>query len=212
MNRFLQMLFHIVVVRPLVFVIIGLIVRGRRKLPARGPAVVIANHNSHLDTVVLMSLFPLDLLPRVRPVAAADYWERSRLMSWFAHRVIGIIPIDREVHAGEDPFEGTSAALRRGDIVLLFPEGTRGEPEQMVEPKKGIAYLIERHPDVKVWPVFLRGLGKTLPRGSWLPVPFFCNIYVGDPLGWNGDRADFMVSLQEEMARLSEMGHVTEWE
>jgi 1-acyl-sn-glycerol-3-phosphate acyltransferase len=209
----IQKFFHIAIIRPLVFVFIGLIVRGRRKLPARGPALVVSNHNSHLDTAVIVSLFPLSLIPRVRPAAAADYWLRSPLMSAFARRVMGIIPLDRHARErGEDPFEGVSAALRHGDIVLLYPEGTRGEPERMAEPRKGISYLIERHPDVPVFPVFLRGLGKALPRGSWLPVPFFCNVYVGNPIRWGGDREAFMAALRDEMGRLADMGHVSEWD
>lgn len=213
MNRILQKLFHIAVIRPLVFVFIGLIVRGRRRLPLRGPAVVVSNHNSHLDTLVLMSLFPLSVVPCVRPAAAADYWLRSPLLARFALKIMNIIPLDRTARErGEDPLEGVSEALRRHEIVLLYPEGTRGEPEHMERPRKGISYLIERHPEVKVWPVFLRGLGKALPRGSWLPVPFFCNVYVGNPISWQGERDAFMTDLGEEMRRLADMGHVTEWE
>jgi 1-acyl-sn-glycerol-3-phosphate acyltransferase len=160
-----------------------------------------------------MSLFPLSLMARVRPAAAADYWLRSPLLSWFALRVMGIIPLDRDARSrGEDPLAGVSEALGHGDIVLLYPEGTRGEPERMAEPRKGIAHLLERHPDVPVYPVFLRGLGKALPRGSWLPVPFFCNVYVGECLRWCGERDAFMDKLREEMRRLADMGHVTEWE
>ena len=55
---------------------------------------MVANHNSHLDVFVLMSLFPGALLSRLRPVAAADYFLRHRLLSWFARRVLAILPID----------------------------------------------------------------------------------------------------------------------
>ncbi len=66
-------LFHIGFVRPVLTWFVGVRYRKRNRVP-RGPCVVVSNHNSHLDAPVLMSLFPLGRLPRVHPVAAADYF------------------------------------------------------------------------------------------------------------------------------------------
>lgn len=203
LNRILQIIIHSVIIRSLVYVVFGLSVRNREKLPRKGPAIVVANHNSHIDTGVLMSLFPIGSLHRVHPVAAADYFLRSKFVAWFTLSIMGIIPIDRSARErGEDPFVQVSQALEDGEILIIFPEGTRGMPEQMVELKKGISHLIERHPDVPVTPVFLHGLGKALPKGSWLPVPFFVDVVVGDPVYWRGDRDRFMEQLRDAIAEL----------
>ncbi len=203
LNRLLQILIHGAIIRPLVYVVFGLSVRNREKLPHEGPAIIIANHNSHIDTGVLMSLFRIFTLKKVRPVAAADYFLSSKFVAWFTLSIMGIIPIDRLARErGEDPFVEISRALEKGDILIVYPEGTRGEPEQMVELKKGISHLIERHPDVPVTPVFLRGLGRALPKGSWLPVPFFVDVVVGDPVHWTGDRESFMNRLRLAIAEL----------
>ena len=58
MNRLLKVLFVLLIVRPLVLIILGLNVRDRHKLPLTGPAIIAANHNSHLDTMVFLSLYP----------------------------------------------------------------------------------------------------------------------------------------------------------
>jgi 1-acyl-sn-glycerol-3-phosphate acyltransferase len=229
LDEFLRWLFFWLVVRPVVLVGLGLNVRHRERLPAAGPAIVVANHNSHLDTMVLMTLLPSHLLPRVHPVAAADYFLRNRLLAWFALRIVGIIPIERRPPPqataeppppGEPPTPGAprpdvlgavAAGLERGDVVILFPEGSRGEPERLADFKSGVARLVERYPAVPVIPVFLHGLGKALPRGKALPVPFFCDVFVGERVPWRGDRKTYVEDLRRRMQELAAEGQLAEW-
>jgi 1-acyl-sn-glycerol-3-phosphate acyltransferase len=208
----LRLLFFWLVVRPLVLVVLGLNVRHRERLPQGGPAIIVANHNSHLDTMVLITLLPSHQLRLLRPVAAADYFLRNPAMAWFSQRIIGILPIFRGGRGGSDPLAGPSAALERGEIVILFPEGTRGEPERLASLKSGIGHLAKRHSQVPVVPVFLHGLGKSLPKGAFLPVPLFCDVFIGEPLFGLEDHNAFLASLGTKMADLASEGHFPEWD
>lgn len=203
MGALLRRLFVVLVAWPVALVLIGIHVRHRERLPARGPAIVAANHNSHLDTLTLLSLFPLSIIPRVRPVAAADYFLSNRLLAWVSTRLVGILPIARKVRK-TDPLLGCYEALQRGEILIVFPEGSRGEPERMGELKTGIAHLAERHPDVPVVPVFLHGLGLALPKGEALLVPRFCDVYVGEAIRWTGERGSFMHALHGSLEQLGQ--------
>lgn len=215
MNQLPRLLFFALIVRPLALIVIGLNIRHRERLPQPrsqlGPAIIAANHNSHLDTMVLMSLFPLAMLPKIRPVAAADYFLCNRFIAWFALNIVGIVPIKRHVTGGEDPLAGASAALARGDILILFPEGSRGEPERLSQFKSGVAHLAKRHPAVPVLPIFLHGLGKALPKGEALLVPFFCDVFVGEPIHWQGDKQGFMYELDARMHGLAGEGKFAPW-
>lgn len=209
----LRFLFYAAVVRPVVLVALGLNVRHRERLPLRGPAIIAANHNSHLDALVLMTLFPLRLLPRLRPVGAADYFFRQRLLRWFATNVVGIIPVERSPRAsGGDPLAGCCEALERGDIVFFFPEGSRGTPEQLAAIKPGIAHLAQRFPDVPIVPVYMHGLGKALPRGEAVFVPFFCDVFIGESMRWAGNRSEFLAAVEERLLALKGEGRFPEWQ
>ncbi len=205
MNHFLRLGFFALVVRPLMMIVLGMNVRRVELLPQQGPAIIVANHNSHLDVFALMNVLGLRRLRHVRPVAAADYFLTRPLRRWFATRIVGIIPIDRKQTRREDgkhPLEPISEVIRDGGIVLLFPEGTRGEPEHMDAFQTGVAHLARRHPEVPITPVFLHGLGKALPKGEAILVPFFCDLFVGTPIPQGLAKNEFMEALRQSMDAL----------
>lgn len=211
MVKLLRLFFFALLVRPVLLLVLGMNVRGRENLPVDGPAILAANHNSHLDTLILMALFPLRDLPKLRPAAAADYFMTSKWLSWFALNIIGIIPLERGT-IKKNPLGDLEAALDRNEIVILFPEGSRGEPEQMTNFKRGLAYLSKARPEVPVHPVFMHGLGKALPKGSFILVPFNCDVVAGRAFTWTGQTATFMETLTTQMNELEETGNFAAWE
>lgn len=171
--------FFALIVRPFVLLVFGIHVRGREHLCVNKPSIIVANHNSHLDTLVLMSLFPLRKIHRIRPVAAADYFMKNPLIAWFSTQFIGIIPLSRKVEKSHShPLEPLREALEAGDSIIIFPEGSRGEAEQMSKFKSGIAHLAKMIPTVPIIPIYLGGAGKVLPKGEALLVPFIIDITI----------------------------------
>lgn len=214
LNNLLRHLFFLLIVRPVFLVVLGVNVRHRERLPKTGPAILVANHNSHLDTLLLMTLFPPRMLSRLRPLAAADYFTANPRMGWFARNIIRIIPVHRGGHDKDtDPLAAVHEALAEGAIVIFFPEGSRGEPEQRTPLKSGIAFLARRHPDVPIVPVFMYGLGKALPRGEILLVPFFVDVFVGEPLKAPlDDKTAFVAELDRRFQELAAEGQFPAWE
>jgi 1-acyl-sn-glycerol-3-phosphate acyltransferase len=214
MNHILRTAFFALIVRPLMMVVLGTNVRRGELLPASGPAIIVANHNSHLDVFALMNVLGLKRLPQVRPVAAADYFMTRRLRCWFATRIVGIIPIDRSKvrrENGKHPLDPISEVLNSNGIVLLFPEGTRGEPEKMDDFQTGVAHIARRHPEAPIIPVFMHGLGKALPKGEALLVPFFCDMFIGEPLDNKLKKRELMHQLNAAMDDLASELPVEEW-
>lgn len=214
MNHLLRLAFFALIVRPVMMIVLGTNARRVELLPEKGPAIIVSNHNSHLDVFALINVLGLKRLKLVRPVAAADYFMSRPLRRWFVTRIVGIIPIERRRvrrEEGKHPLEPISEVLNEGGIVLLFPEGTRGEPEQLVSFQTGIAHLVKRHPEVPVIPVFMHGLGKALPKGEAILVPFFCDVFVGQPIDTSLDKQAFMDALNQSMEDLSAELTVGTW-
>ncbi|HIF9186855.1 TPA: lysophospholipid acyltransferase family protein [Photobacterium damselae] len=209
--KMFKVLFVLLFVKPLVFVCLGLNIINRQNLPLRGPMVVAANHNSHLDTLVLLALFPIRMVHKVRPVAAADYFLKNKVSTWLSLNILGIIPIHRSPNKSErhEVFDECHKALNQGDILIIFPEGSRGEPETMSGLKKGIYHLVNEHKICPVIPVVMRGLGRALPKGAVMFVPFNCDVVLGSPIMKFENADDFLITMQSEYQHLAQMCIVT---
>lgn len=194
MSRFLRWIFTLCIAYPVVWIWLGVRVSGRKKLPVEGPAIIVANHNSHLDVLTLFTLFPLSTLVNVQPVAAADYFLRNKVIGWFALKVIGIIPVYRGAHQA-NPLQSCVDALAAKKIVIIFPEGTRGEPGKFSEIKSGIWHLSQQCPEVPIIPVYMHGLDRSMGKGQKIPVPFFIDIFIDEPLFYDADKVTFKQSL-----------------
>lgn len=210
---FPRVLFLTLIAKPLARILAGADVVGREHLPVRGPAIVVANHNSHIDTLLLLSMFPARTLKHVRPAAAADYFLANPVIGWFSRNVIGIVPVERKkVGRDYDVLAPAREALARGDIVVIFPEGTRGEAsDQMGRLKSGVARLAAAFPEAPVTPAWIAGAGRVLPKGEGVPVPLNCCVTVGPPLAWRGDRHAFMEEVREALEALSREAPPLRW-
>ncbi|MEG1714129.1 MAG: lysophospholipid acyltransferase family protein [Citrobacter sp.] len=202
-NSFLRTLFTLCIVWPVIWLWLGLRVRHRDRLPKQGPAIVVANHNSHMDVFALLSLFPLRRQGAIHPVAAADYFLRNKWMAWFALNILNIIPITRK--GGEtNPLAQCEQALRDGKILILFPEGTRGEPGLLAPLKSGVWHLSQRMPEVPIIPVWLRGTEHVMAKGNRIPLPLFIDVNIGRPLAADCDKHIFMDDLRQQLLLLQQ--------
>ena len=212
-----RLAFLTLVARPLAAFLTGADVVGREHLPRAGPAIIAANHTSHVDTLLMLTIFPPRLMRRLRPVAAADYFLRGPLIGWFSRTLVGIVPIERHAPKGAaqapaDVLAPARSALAAGDIVILYPEGTRGPALDELGPlKAGVARLAAAFPEAPVIPVWIEGAGRVLPKGSLLPAPMNCTVLVGEPIGWRGDRLDFLEELRASLTALRKQAPPQRW-
>lgn len=206
MGRFLKVLFFAFVIKPIVLFGLGLNVFFKERLPKNGPAIIVANHNSHLDAMVIMSLYPLRDIHKVRPVAAADYFLSNKFLAWFSLNVIGIIPVRRDqVKDRNSLFDACHQALDNGDILVLFPEGSRGEPEQLSVLKRGIHHLVKTRVKLSVFPIMMHGLGRALPKGEAVFVPFNCDVVIGEKIPFIDDTTEYVESVSTALNELLAM-------
>jgi 1-acyl-sn-glycerol-3-phosphate acyltransferase len=146
-------------------------VTGRSHLDQlTGPAVFVANHNSHMDTPVILRALPGRFRRRTAVVAATDYFYAKRRDAVAASLVFGTVPLDRTSGAGVGP--GQTAHLDRliasGGSLLVFPEGTRSRDGRVGRLRSGAAVLAAEH-DLPVVPIYLSGTRQAMPRGHrWM--------------------------------------------
>lgn len=157
------------------------------------PRVYVANHTSHGDFVLLWAALHPALRKRVRPVAGADYWQAGPLRRFIIHHVFnGVLIARRNKHESnaDDPLAPMLDALKQGDSLIFFPEGTRNlaepNPDLGYTPplpfKSGLYHLLNQAPHVPCVPVWIANLNRVMPKGRSLPLPLLCTLNFAPPL------------------------------
>lgn len=188
-------IFHGILMKNFLRFVVGVQFSDNDSLRKIKQFIYVSNHNSHLDTATLIASLPPSLIADIHPVAAYDYFGRNqftRFIAWcFNARFIY-----RNKEAGmPSSLEIMGNLLKSGKSIILFPEGTRGEPEKMEELKTGIGVLLTRYPHVPFVPAFLEGMGRALPKGSALLMPYNCYINIGSPVNVDGMEVNQVLKL-----------------
>jgi 1-acyl-sn-glycerol-3-phosphate acyltransferase len=153
---------------------------GSENLPSEGSFVLVANHASHLDALCLSAALPLRKLHRVFPVAAADYFFANVPRVWIATVVINALPFSREVNVRQSLALCDQLLKNPGNILIIFPEGTRSKTGDIGRFKPGIGMLLAGS-GVPVIPCFLEGAFRAWPKGRFFPWPTKITLRIGPP-------------------------------
>ncbi len=164
-----------------------LTIMGRENLPPEGSYVLVANHASHIDTLAILSALPLRKLHRVFPAAAKDFFFVSAPRTAVAAIVANALPFDR--HANIRQSLGLCRAVldNPGNVLLIYPEGTRSTTGEIGEFKPGIALLLAGR-DLPVVPCYLDGAFRAWPKCAALPRPSKVRLVIGQPRRYSGLR------------------------
>ena len=158
--------------------------------PKAEQRIYFANHQSHFDWVLIWAALPSDLRSVTRPIAARDYWTSTPLKHWITREIFNAVYVSRTRTKGgsedgtddEDPLEPLMEALRHGDSLVIFPEGTRGNQAEPAAFKAGLYHLAEAFADVQLIPAWIDNVQRVMPKGEVVPVPILCSVTFGAPL------------------------------
>jgi 1-acyl-sn-glycerol-3-phosphate acyltransferase len=181
----------------------GVNAAGDEHLADKEQFIIIANHNSHLDVLLLFSILPAKHISRTHPVAAKEYFSQWRVLFWLVEHLFRPIWIVRGEKT-KDPLDGIKRTLDSGQNVIIFPEGTRGLPGELASFKSGVGTLAAAYPNIPIIPVFLLGPERALPKESAVPVPLWNEVTVGLPHRFTGNRRNITRSLEQLVRELSE--------
>lgn len=184
MQKLILQLIYSVFVRWFLKLIVGVKFDDSKFLLSENQFIIVANHNSHLDTMSLMASVPRKLIHKLKPVAAQDHFGKTKLQEKLSNFFINslLIPRKRDKQNPEnDPIYRMINELDNGFSLILFPEGTRGEPEKEQSLKPGIGLVLSQRPDIKYVPAYMTGMGKAMPKGDNLIIPFNSTLTYGQP-------------------------------
>lgn len=189
-----------VIVRNFLKLIVGVKFAKANFLLQEKQFIIVANHNSHIDTMTLMASLPCSIVHKVKPVAAADYFGKTKFRAAMSNYFINTLLISRK---GGNAIQTMKKTLENGYSLIIFPEGSRGEPDSEQQMKPGVALLLSLCPDVKYVPAYMFGMGKIMPKGDGLIVPYDSILVYGKPTLPNScETKEILAQIENDMREL----------
>jgi 1-acyl-sn-glycerol-3-phosphate acyltransferase len=201
------------VVKPAIDLLATPRVRGLDRLAdLDGPVVFAANHHSHVDTPLLLSVIPEPWRHHLFIGAAADYFFGNRVTSTLSALVIGAIPIER-TKVTRASANQASELIDDGWSMLIFPEGGRSPDGWGQAFRGGAAYLAIRC-KVPIVPMHVDGTDRILPKGRNVPQPTPTTVTFGAPLfpGEGEDSRRMAVRIEDAVAALADEASSDWWQ
>lgn len=131
---------------------------GLKNIPQKGSFIMASNHVSYLDPVIVGAFVPREL----NYIARRSLF-KNKFFGWYLKK-IRAIPMDRSALAYSGMKE-VIKRIRKGEPVVIFPEGTRSNGSFFLEPERGAAYLALKF-NLPVVPVYVKGAAKALPKNA----------------------------------------------
>lgn len=170
--------------RCLWLVYFGFRVFSSNRYPKEGPILICSNHQSHLDPILVGNS-----CSRYVSFVARESLFKNRIFGWLI-TALGAFPINRD--AGLGGIKNTLKKLKQGEVVLIFPEGTRTPDGEIKEFKPGFC-AIARRAKVPIVPVAIEGAYEAWPKSTRYPRPKRVKLKVGEPI-----TVDEIQSLSDE--------------
>jgi 1-acyl-sn-glycerol-3-phosphate acyltransferase len=189
-------------------------VTGEENIPRSGGVILASNHLSFIDSVFL----PLVIERRVTFLAKSDYYTARGIKGWAIKNFLkaaGMLPIDRSGgKASEASLRTGLKVLAEGDVLGIYPEGTRSPDGKLYRGRTGVARMVLEG-GVPVVPVAMTDTEKVMPIGKRLPKVRRVGVVIGEPLdfsrfeGMEGDRF-ILRSITDEI--MYELSHLSDQE
>jgi 1-acyl-sn-glycerol-3-phosphate acyltransferase len=158
-----------------------LAISGQHNIPGQPPFILVANHASHLDALVLAAPLPWRLRDRIFPIAAGDVFFQTPLVSAFAAGMLNALPMWRKKCGPHALEQLRQRLLEEPCAYILFPEGARSRDGQLATFKPGLGMLVAQT-NVPVVPCYLDGCHQALPAEQRWPRPRRIRLRIGEPL------------------------------
>jgi len=198
------------VTRPVMAAIARPDVEGLERFEAASsPVIFAANHASHLDAPLILSVLPDRWQHRVVTLAAADYFFTSRLRATYFAFAINALPIER-TKVSRSSTEQAAALIDEGWNLLIFPEGGRS-PDGWGQPHRGGAAWLAARSGRPVVPVHIKGTRRLLPRGAKTPYLGSTKVTFGAPIEPSQPARSLVVAIEEAIAALADEASTDWW-